>query len=213
MTCKTIRDLLWGLCEGSLDEDTARSVAEHLDACMDCSKARSQIEAALVAMRSMPEVEPSADFQARLWQRIDAWEQKRHGLWRGILAGFVYRNRKVLATSAVVFVVALAGGVYVIKTLVGPETRVAVEPRTGYEGIATEVRAPETGDQQSMGQDFVLREIPYRAPVVAVSGRGVSDTIYTRFPTRELAPPGITPRDTYVLEPVMTPVSVGEPIY
>jgi len=213
MTCKTIRELLWDLCEGSLADDKARSVAEHLDVCPDCARARSEVEAALVAMRSLPEIEPGADFQTGVWQRIDAWEAKKQGFWRGVLAGFVYRNRKVLATSAVAFVVALVGGVYVLKTLVGPDTRMAVEPRTSYEGIAAGVRSPATSSQQGVGQDFVLREIPYRAPVVTVSGGANPDTIYTRFPTRELVPPGMSRGDTYVFEPVMTPVSVGEPVY
>ena len=210
MKCKAVRELLWDLCEGSLAGEKARSVAEHLDVCPDCARARSEVRAALVAMRSLPEIEPGSDFQARVWQRIDAWEAKRRSFWRGVLAGFVYRNRKVLATSAVAFIVALVGGVYVIKTFVGPETRMAAEPRGSYEGIADDVRSPAASGQQGMGQDFVLREIPYRAPVVTVSGGGVPDTIYTRFPTRELAPPR---GDTYVFEPVMTPVSVGEPVY
>jgi len=212
MTCKNIQDLLWGLCEGSLPEDEARSLRKHLEGCPACSRAMAEVEVALGAMRNLPELEPGADFQAGVWQRIDAWEAGRQGFWRGIWAGFVYRNRKVLATAAVAFVVALVGGIYVIKSFVGPETRVVQEARPSYEGIASRVeqaaRSPE-----GVEQDFVLRDIPYRAPVITVSGGGIADTVYTRFPTREVAPPGMTPRDTYVLQPVTTPVSVGEPVY
>jgi anti-sigma factor RsiW len=119
MNCKSVEDLLWGLCEGSLGEGSARSVEEHLAVCRRCSHARDRVQSSLAAMRGVGEIEPSADFQARLWQRIDAWETRRRPFWVAVWAGFIARNRRLVVTSGVAFAVALLGGLYAMKTMIG----------------------------------------------------------------------------------------------
>jgi hypothetical protein len=168
------------------------------------------------------EIEPSRDFAARLWQRIDAWETGRRALWTKLLAGFFARNRRLVVTSAVTFAVALAGGLYIMKGVVGPDmaarqTAAVDRGTTSYEGVGLATARPEAGApsglRQDYVQDYVLREIPYSAPVLRVSDSNTGDTIYVRFPTREIAPPRGMAGDNYIYQPVTTPVSESEPIF
>jgi hypothetical protein len=209
MDCKHIDELLWALCEGSLDERERRLAEEHLAGCPGCARARARAEGVLMAMRSVGEIEPSADFAGRLWGRIDAWEAKR-GFWPAVWAGFVWRNRWVAAVSVAAFAVALVGGLYFMRSATGPEMRA-----TGYEGIAERVASP-AGDRDGLKPDFVLRDFPYRTPVSTVSARSLSDrpdTVYVDYPTRYLTPRVGLPGSNYVYESVVTPVSEGEPIF
>jgi len=213
MNCKSVEDLLWSLCEGSLGEDSARSVEEHLAICRGCNRARDRVQSTLAAMRGVGEIEPSADFQARLWQRIDAWETRRRVFWVTVWAGFIARNRRLLATSGVAFAVALLGGLYAMKSMVGPDHRVAKESASSYEGVGlTEARSPSVA-QNDVRQDFVLREIPYSDPVLTVTDKDGQDTVYVHFPTRDLTPPRGVVGNNFVYQPVVTPVSEGEPIF
>lgn len=223
MNCKKVEDLLWSLCEGSLAEDSARSVREHLSSCAQCSRARAQIQSTLAAMRGIGEgvgeIEPGRDFEARLRQRIDAWETGRRAFWITVWAGFLARNRRLLVTSGVAFAVALVGGLYVMRDVVGPDQRMAKEGAvsnqgaTSYEGVGLTGTGSGSVAQGSVRQDYVLREIPYSVPVLTVSDEDNPDTIYVRFPTRDLAPPRGVAGDNYIYQPVVTPVSEGEPIF
>jgi hypothetical protein len=76
----------------------------------------------------------------------------------------------------------------------------------------TEAASPSVA-QNDVRQDFVLREIPYSAPVLSVSDKDTPDTVYVRFPTRDLTPPRGVVGNNYVYEPVVTPVSESEPIF
>jgi hypothetical protein len=111
------------------------------------------------------------------------------------------------------FVLALFGGLYVLHNALGPgpvvteqaATRPAATPEgTGYEGIV-----PAAGTDQN----FVMREIPYESQLVTIIRKEGADTIYTRFPTREITPPRGLVRDNYIDGPAVTPVSTAEPIY
>jgi hypothetical protein len=209
MDCRHIAELLWALCEGSLGERERRSAEEHLAGCPGCTRARAEAERVLAAMRATGEIEPTSDFGQRLAARIDSWEERRN-FWPAVVAGFVWRNRRVAAVSFAAFAVALVGGLYFMRGATGPEMRA-----TGYEGIAERVASPSVG-RDGLEPDFVLRDIPYRAPVSTVSAQSRSDrpdTIYVDYPTRYLTPHGGLPGSNYVYESVVTPVSEAEPIF
>jgi hypothetical protein len=213
MNCDKMQDLLWALCEGTLDRDTAEALNEHLRSCGSCQRELAGVRRTLVALKMVGNLEPRADFQERLCQRIDAWEARRGVTWLAVVGAFVRRNRRLLATSTMAFVLALSGGLYVLHNALGPGPvatqqaafRPAATPEgTGYEGIV-----PVTGTDQN----FVMREIPYESQMVTVIRKEGADTIYTRFPTREITPPRGLVRDNYIDGPAVTPVSIGEPIY
>jgi hypothetical protein len=164
-------------------------------------------------MRGLAQVEPSPGFEARLWQRIGAWETRRRTVWLTVFAAFLARNRRLVAASVLVFAVALFSGLYTMRSMVGGSQRVAKGASTGYEGVGLTEGRQLAASGSDVRQDFVLREIPYSAPVLTVSNKDNPDTIYTRFPTRDLTPPRGSAGDNYVYEPVVTPVSGSEPVF
>jgi hypothetical protein len=213
MNCKEAWGHLWAFCEGSLGAADRGRLEEHLARCPGCSAERVRIDRTMRAMGALGEIEPRADFQERLWQRIDAWEGRKGTFWLAVVAGFIQRNRRFLATSLVAFCLALFGGLFVMKGIMAPGGQVADRGGTGYEGIALDAAKGAGAGQDRVRSDFVLREIPYQAPLATVSGTDPADTIYVRFPTRNLTPPGGMPAPTYVYEPVVTPVGESEPIF
>ena len=213
MNCRQVRELLWALCEGLVDQGGRAALEDHLRACPACRAERAGVERTFAAMRGLPQIEPAADFQARLWKRIDAWETGRVPFWRAAF-GFAQRNRRVLATSLAAFTVALVGGLYVISGVLGPSERLAERlPATGYEGVGMKAARSVAAGEPEVKPDYVLREIPYSAPLATLSRGGTPDTVYTRYPTRDLTPPGGLPMPTYVYEPVVTPVTGTEPVF
>lgn len=213
MNCSKTQELLWALCEGTLDRDTAEALKAHTGSCEACRRELAGVRQTLGALKMVGTIEPRADFQERLCQRIDAWEARRGVLWLTVVGAFIHRNRRLVATSTMAFVLALCGGLYVLHNAFAPgpvvtqqaRTRPAATPEgTGYEGIVP-VAASD--------QNFVMREIPYQSQLVTIIRKEGADTIYTRFPTREIAPPRGLVRDNYIDGPAVTPVSTGEPIY
>ena len=217
MNCKKTRQLLWSFCEGTLGEGSVGSVKDHLRGCPLCRREQAEMERTLGAVHAFGAIEPRPDFHARLWQKIDAWETGRHRFWLAVWAAFIRRNRRLVATSCVAFVMALLGGLYVMHNVTGPAMvpggRVAQEAGGKYEGLRIEGPAPTLASGKDVRQNFVMRDIPYRSPVITLSDGNALDTIYVRFPTRELTPPGGFPRSAYVDDRVVTPVSESEPIY
>ena len=216
MNCKEVRAQLWALVEGQAGQRELAALEDHLKACPACRGERLAVEGTLAAMRGLPQVEPAAGFQAGVWAKIDAWETGRLPFWR-LALGFAQRNRRVLATSLVAFAVALVGGLYVMNGVVGPGGpggQIADRgSATPYEGVGLKAAGSVAASGAQMKPDYVLREIPYSAPLTTLSRGGVPDTIYTRYPTRNLTPPGGLPMPTYVYEPVVNPVTVTEPVF
>jgi anti-sigma factor RsiW len=213
MNCKQVREFLWALCEGPVDQGRRTALEDHLKTCPACRRERAAIERTFTAMRGLPQIEPAADFQARLWGKIDAWEAGRFPFWR-VALGFAQRNRRVLATSLVAFAVALVGGLYMINGVLGPSGQLAErQPATDYEGVGLNAARSVAASESEVKPDYVLREIPYSAPLATLSRGDAPDTVYTRYPTRDLTPPGGSLMPTYVYEPVMSPVTVTEPVF
>lgn len=212
MNCNKTQELLWALCEGALDRDTAEALNGHVRSCESCRRELAGVRQTLGALKMAATIEPRADFQERLRQRIDAWEARRQVWWLTVVGAFVRRNRRLLATSAMAFVLALSGGLYVLHNALAPGPvliqQAATPPSapsegTGYEGIVP----------VAANQNFVMREIPYQSQMVTIIRKEGADTVYTRFPTREITPPRGLVRDNYIDGPAVTPVSTSEPIY
>lgn len=217
MNCKEARALLWSLCEAMVDQPQRSALEDHLKVCPLCRSERSAIERTLGMMRDLPQVEPRADFRAAVWARIDAWEAGRVPWWEvalGGVGGFIRRNRRLLGTSVAAFAIALVGGLYVINGMLPPGGRMADHSApTGYEGVGLKAAGATAASEPRVRPDYVLREIPYSAPLATLSRGETGDTIYTRYPTRNLTPPGGLPAPTYVYEPVVTPVAGTEPVF
>ena len=225
MNCERVQEMLWAFCEGALDGDRARGVEEHLGRCVACRSEMAGVRATLGALKlagAASTIEPRADFQDRLRRKIDAWEERGRIGWLAMAGGFVRRNRRLLGTSSAAFVLALVGGLYVLGNMLGPaaivdrgtgEPTVATTRGTGYEGIVPVSDRGSVAAQPGINQNFVMREIPYDARMVVVTGEEGADTVYIRFPTPEVTPPRGLQRDNYIYDPAVTPVSTSEPIY
>jgi hypothetical protein len=192
MKCNQVEELLWALCEGVLDKDRVYDIEGHLSSCQRCRTARQQISRTMEAVRCFGSIEPRGDFRIRLWERIDAWEASRQVLWLGLIASFVRRNRRVIATCCLVFTISLFGGIFALRNLTRESAQIAESP--------------------GFTEDYAIRDIE-PTPFVSVSSEGRADTFYTRFVTREFAVPPGPHTENYVFEPVVAPVSGDVPAF
>lgn len=221
MNCDKTQELLWAFCEGALDEPDSSCVEDHVRSCAACRREVAAVRETLSALKMVGTIEPRADFQERLRQKIDAWETRRQVLWLTLVGSFLRRNRRLLATSTMAFALALFGGLYLVHNVLGPAavpTRMtatvpgATSEGTGYEGIVPIAGAP-SATEPGARPNFVMREIPYDSQMVIVTRKTGADTVYIRFPTREMTPLRGLGRDNYIYDPAVTPVSTSEPIY
>lgn len=72
MTCETCREYLPEFLEGALPEDVTRNLAEHLDACADCRRAREEERDLLTAARHLPRPQPGTTTLLRISEAIHA---------------------------------------------------------------------------------------------------------------------------------------------
>ena len=76
MDCKETKEKIVDLRDGVLDSVALKAVTEHLLTCKDCSAALQALKKTDELLEKWPGLEPSADFEDRLQQRIDADEEK-----------------------------------------------------------------------------------------------------------------------------------------
>jgi anti-sigma factor RsiW len=187
MKCEQVVQLLGGFCEGSLEENSAREVTAHLADCRRCREEKRAIERTLNALSMFERIEPSEDFSARLWQRIDEFEASRRVLVLTAVAAFLRRNRRVLVTSCLVFTISLVSSIFVLRQRVAsPDVRVA--------------------ERAAVTEGFVIREIPQ---TVAVT----QDTVQMDFAIGERPAQTVRRSENYAFTPVVQPVSDVEPAF
>jgi anti-sigma factor RsiW len=187
MNCREVEELIGAFCEGSLVGDRLKQVESHLAACVSCRKAQQTLAKTLDALRGLDEIEPSEDFSARLWQRIDQWEATRRAFWVTAVAAFVRRNRRAVAACATVFVVSLLSGIMFLQHMVGGP-------------------AVQFAEEAGPAENFVIREIPQ--PVASAP-----DTFHMHFVTGDRPGQPTYQSDDYVLKPVVKPVSTVGPAF
>ena len=79
LDCKKIQGLLSEYIDGAADRETAWDLKLHLSSCGVCSRIESELRATTNLLRSLPEMGPSLDFEAKLSQRLaDQVLQPRH---------------------------------------------------------------------------------------------------------------------------------------
>lgn len=70
MNCNQLRDLYSDYADGTLDEAAEISVRRHLAACPGCRRLDEAFRRGVCALRGLPRVRASGDFDARLQERI-----------------------------------------------------------------------------------------------------------------------------------------------
>jgi anti-sigma factor RsiW len=70
LDCKKIQPLLSEYVDGTLTDQTAWDVKMHVTTCAVCSRVAEELNATANLLRSVPKLEPSANFEAMLAQRL-----------------------------------------------------------------------------------------------------------------------------------------------
>jgi anti-sigma factor RsiW len=185
MKCEHLRDLLGAYCAGEIEGDEAAEMKRHLAECSGCEAEHRKMALVLKALGDFETIEPSAEFAAGVWQKIDEFEARKRVFWLTAFAGLLARNRRLVVTGCVVFAVSLLAGIYGIHQMAGgPPVEVATE-------------------DAAVSNRFVMREIP--------QGTGLaSDTVYTHFVTGDRPVHLTSQPGTYVYTPGVRPVSDGQ---
>ena len=77
MICRDARELLSALVDEQLTDAEEIAVRTHLERCEGCRAALEEMEATVSAVSSLPRVEVSGDFTARVMERVEAIEERR----------------------------------------------------------------------------------------------------------------------------------------
>jgi hypothetical protein len=177
MKCEQVHDLLGAYCTGELDNDRMTAVRQHLASCRTCEREHREMAVVMQALEGFETIEPAADFRARVWERIEEFEARKRAFWVAAFAGWVARNRRLVATGCVVFVISLFAGTYMLQNM-------GSAPRTDL-----------TEEGGVVSESFVMREIPQEM-------ESMSDTVYTHYVTGDLPVHLTSQPRTFVYRPV-----------
>jgi len=159
MKCEQVHEVLGEYCAGELDDDRMMEIRQHLASCKTCEREHREMAIIMKALGDYEAIEPRADFGARLWHRIEEFETRKRAFWLAAFAGFLARNRRLVVTGCVVFVVSLFAGAYFLENM------------GGGPGM-------DLADQSGVvAEGFVMREIPQEAAL---------DTMFTHFVTGDI---------------------------
>jgi hypothetical protein len=146
MDCKTFRDnhtVFVDLACSALEESEMR---EHVNGCPNCARHDTLVRRSLMLFRSLPTIEPSADFQARLDARLRATSIDRFAgprRWRRS-----YRSYAALA-AGVAFVTYIAADLLrdagPTEIRLAPVVAMAPEPEISDEATSALVATVPTG--------------------------------------------------------------------
>jgi anti-sigma factor RsiW len=85
MNCQNVRENLWGYHSGQIQDDLARSMRSHLEACSACAAELQQFEQVDGALDGFGGIEPSPYFDQKLNAKLDEAERESSGWgWLGV---------------------------------------------------------------------------------------------------------------------------------
>jgi anti-sigma-K factor RskA len=173
LSCRQFRQSHAEYVDGLLREEQARAMRAHGDACRACSMRDVRIRRSLLALQTLPTIEPSADFAERLRTRLNSTAVAPQVLHRGVRWGVA----GAVTAASVVFVL-LAGQVPASRPVSRPVT-VRLEPivALGPEPVSAvhfEPRVPVATAAGRHGEDprfKALSSVPSgrRAPALLTS--------------------------------------------
>lgn len=71
MTCEIVREELVAYCDGELPEQDQGQIAAHIKTCAACAQEEAQLAQMTRLLVKMERIEPSPDFAANFWQRLE----------------------------------------------------------------------------------------------------------------------------------------------
>ena len=117
MRCHRIQKRLAAYQDGEIGGDERERIAVHLEGCPACRSAYAELEQAWQSLEKIPEIQASAGFEQRLFERIEAVPEPR-SRWRFPWVSWVYRAYPAPAMAAVLLLVGTVLGGYLGKALV-----------------------------------------------------------------------------------------------
>lgn len=108
MNCAQCQAEFDSLLDGPLDVSASAAARQHLAACPDCAAAWRNYQGAWTAFKSLPEIEPSSNFVARVMSQINR-EEREAPAWTW---SFTLPWRWVAPASAAVMLLVASAGVW-----------------------------------------------------------------------------------------------------
>ena len=117
MRCYRIQKRLAVYQDGEVGGKERERIAAHLEGCLACRSAYAELEQAWQSLEKIPEIEASAGFERRLFERINAVPEPR-SRWRFPWVSWIYRTYPAPAMAAVLLLVGTVLGGYLGNALV-----------------------------------------------------------------------------------------------
>ncbi len=117
MRCHRIQKRLAAYQDGEVGGKEREQISAHLEGCPACRSAYAELEQAWQLMEKIPEIEASAGFERRLFERINAVPEPR-SRWRFPWVSWIYRAYPAPAMAAVILLVGTVLGGYLGNALV-----------------------------------------------------------------------------------------------
>ena len=112
MRCHRIQKKLATYQDGEVGGKERERIAAHLEGCPACRSAYAELEQAWQRLEKIPEIQASAGFERRLFERIDAVPEPR-SRWRFPWVSWIDRAYPAPAMAAVLLLVGMVLGYHV----------------------------------------------------------------------------------------------------
>jgi anti-sigma factor RsiW len=146
MRCHRIQKRLAAYQDGEIGGEERERISVHMEGCPACRNAYAELEQAWQSLEKIPEIQASAGFERRLFERINAVAEPR-SWWRFPWVSWVYRVYPAPAMAAVLLIVGTVLGGYLGNTLM-----------SGFSSAPAQVQASRAGS------DLVSFEVFSAAP-------------------------------------------------
>lgn len=117
MRCHRIQKRLAAYQDGEVGGKERERIAAHLEGCPACRSAYAELEQAWQRLEKIPEIQASAGFERRLFERINAVPEPR-SRWRFPWVSWIDRAYPAPAMAAVLLLVGTVLGGYLGNALV-----------------------------------------------------------------------------------------------
>jgi anti-sigma factor RsiW len=117
MRCHRIQKRLAAYQDGEIGGEERDRISAHMEGCPACRSANAELEQAWQRLEKIPEIQASAGFERRLFERINAVPEPR-SRWRFPWVSWIYRAYPASAMAAVLLLVGTVLGGYLGNALV-----------------------------------------------------------------------------------------------
>lgn len=177
MECREIQEVLSAYVDGEIGPQEKTRVEEHLPSCNDCTRALSELRAAIGHIRKLEELDPPPWLTRKIMAQVTSEVEKKKGLYERFFSQFLL-PRPIHALAAVLVLVL---SVYVFQTMKSsvrlakaPIERGRVAPPDVRKDVAPAKEAklrPETIDDKPSAarNEKALKKPSAEEPEVALS--------------------------------------------